>query len=222
MKETLDSFIRSRSNALGLSFTDLCKQAHISRQTLYSLTRVPQRLPDLKTVVALADVLHVHPLKLLNLVFEDVPMAAPLKRAHKRGDRSAFVRDVTCPDGSLVLCGQRFSKTWELENAGSVAWVNRSLRCIDDEVLVYTRTGETLLLANSLMPRCNQVPIPDTLPGAKVEVTVEFKAPEQPCTVVSYWKSFFDDGTQCFPKNVGVWVQVRVTGVVASAYAIRD
>ena len=221
MKETLDSFIRSRSNVLGLSLTGLCAQAQISRQTLYTLSQVPQRLPDLKTIVALADVLEVHPLRLLNLVFEHVPMAAPLKRTQQRGDLSAFVRDITCPDGSLVLTDQRFSKTWELENAGSVAWVNRSLRCIDDEVLVYTRSGETLLLANSLVSLCKQVPIPDTQPGDKVQVTVEFKAPAQPCTVISYWKSFFEDGSPCFPKNVGVWAQVRVTGVVASAYALR-
>lgn len=221
MKETLDSYIRSRANELGLSRTDLCKRAEISRQTLYSLTQTPDRLPDLKTIVALADVLHVHPLRLLNLVFDTVPMAEPLRRAHKRGDRSAFIQDVTCPDGSLVLAGQRFSKTWELQNAGKVVWENRFLRCVDDEVMIYTRCGETLLLANSLVPGSKQVPIPLTRPGDKVQVTVEFTAPGQPCTVISYWKSVFEDGTQCFPKHVGAWAQVRVVGVVASAYTLR-
>ena len=221
MKETLDSYIRSRANELGLSRTDLCKQADISRQTLYSLTQVPDRLPDLKTIVLLADVLHVHPLRLLNLVFDTVPIAEPLKRAHKRGDRSAFIKDVTCPDGSLVLANQRFTKTWEFENAGGVAWVNRSLRCADDEIVVYTRTGETLEVANSLQPLLRQVPIPDTRPGERVQVTVEFTAPPQPCTVISYWKSVFEDGTLCFPKHVGAWAQVRVVGVVASAYKLR-
>ena len=221
MKETLDSYIRSRANELGLSRTDLCKQAHISRQTLYSLTQTPDRLPDLKTIVVLADVLQVHPLRLLNLVFDTVPMAEPLKKAYKRGDRSAFIQDITCPDGSLVLAGQRFSKTWELQNAGNVAWENRFLRCVDDEVIIYTRCGETLLLANSLVPDSKQVPIPFTRPSDKVQVTVEFTAPSQPCTVISYWKSVFEDSTLCFPKNVGVWAQVRVVAVVASAYALR-
>ena len=221
MKETLDSYIRSRANALGLSLTAVCQQAKLSRQTLYSLTQIPHRLPDLQTIVVLADVLNVHPLRLLHLVFDDVPLAAPLQRASKRGDHSAFVTDVTCPDGSLVLVAQRFSKTWELQNAGNIAWENRSLRCIDDEIVVYTRTGETLMIANSLVPDSKQVPIPYTKPGDKVQITVEFTAPSQPCTVISYWKSVFENGDQCFPKNVGVWAQVRVTGIVASAYATR-
>ena len=221
MKETLDNYIRRRANELGLSRTDIADRAQISRQTLYSLTQIPQRLPDLKTIVSLADVLHVHPLRLLNLVFDDVPMATPVVNAHKRGDHSAFVQDVTCADGSLVLVGQRFSKTWELQNVGKVIWENRFLRCVDEEVMIYTRSGETLLVANSLVPDKTQVPVPYTKPGDKVQVTVEFTAPNQPCTVMSYWKTVFEDGTHCFPKSVGTWVQVRVMAVAASAHALR-
>ena len=221
MKETLDSYIRHLANGLKLSHTELAERANISRQTLYSLTQIPQRLPDLKTIVSLADVLHVHPLRLLNLVFDDVPMAMPVVNAHKRGDHSAFVQDTTCPDGSLVLVGQRFSKTWELQNVGRVVWENRFLRCVDEEVMIYTRCGETLLVANSLVPDQTQVPMPTTKPGDKVQVTVEFTAPKQPCTVMSYWKTVFEDGTHCFPKSVGTWVQVRVIAVAASAHALR-
>lgn len=38
------------------------------------------------------------------------------------GDVSEFIADVTVPDGSEVRAGSTFVKTWELRNAGTVAW----------------------------------------------------------------------------------------------------
>lgn len=46
---------------------------------------------------------------------------------HVGQDASRFVRDVTIPDGTRVLVGTRFKKTWEIQNVGDVAWEGRRL-----------------------------------------------------------------------------------------------
>lgn len=37
-------------------------------------------------------------------------------------DSAVYVSDVTIPDGTTVLAGQSFTKTWQVKNAGSCAW----------------------------------------------------------------------------------------------------
>jgi Ig-like domain from next to BRCA1 gene len=216
MSETLDSYIRNRTNALGLTLTEVCRQARISRQSFYALKLVPKRLPDLDTVVRLAEVLHVHPLRLLHLMFDRVSLHESAQKA-KRGDQSAFVADVTFPDGAMVLPKQTFTKTWSLQNVGTVPWENRYLQCIDEEVVVTTRAGEVLKMAENLKPHSQRVTVPYTKPGDLVQISVNFTAPSKPATVVSYWKSVFEDGTQCFPKASGLSCVVRVTALATAA-----
>ncbi len=220
MKETLDSYVRGRAKALGLTQTELCRQARISRQTLHSLSGEHQQLPTLQTLLALAKALQVHPLRLLQLLCDDHPELVAAPRHHRpRGDQSAFVRDVTYPDGELVLPGQHFVKTWEVQNVGQVVWEDRYLQCMDDEIVVYTRSGEQLLLAQSLKPKVSRIAVPTTPPGQSVQLSVAFTAPALPCTVMSYWKSFFADGTPCLPQASGLWVKVVVTSLAASSSA---
>ncbi len=216
MPESLDSYIRNRANALGLKLTEMCKLAKISRQSFYALNEMPEKLPDLKTIIRLADVLQVHPLRLLHLVFDKVPINKAAKRP-MRGDESAFIADVTYPDGTLVLPKQTFTKVWELQNVGKVAWENRFLQCMDDEIVVTTRTGEVLELGENLRPHSTKVPVPFTAAGDTVKISVRFTATKQPMTVLSYWKLVFEDGSLCFPTGVGVWCKVRVTTLVTSA-----
>jgi DNA-binding XRE family transcriptional regulator len=220
MSESLDSYIRNRANSLGLKLTEMCRLAKISRQSFYALNEVPDKLPDLKTIISIADVLQVHPLRLLHLVFDKVPIHKSARRS-ARGDNSAFIADVTFPDGSLVLPNQTFTKTWEIQNVGKVAWKNRYLQCVDEEIVVTTRTGEVLELGQNLIPHVNRVAVPFTNAGDSALISVNFTAPTQPMTVLSYWKSVFEDGSLCFPKAVGLWCKVRVTTLATSAYEDR-
>jgi Ig-like domain from next to BRCA1 gene len=216
MQETLDGYIRSRALALSLSLAEVCRRASISRQTLYSLNQVPQKLPALQTVVSLADVLQVHPMRLLQLIFDGIPVAQQLKRRQTRGDQSAFVQE-TIPDGTLVLFGEQFSKTWELQNVGRVPWEGRYLQCMDEEIVVYSRIGGELKIAENLVAQVNRIPVPTTLPGEMVKLTVNFTAPAMPGTFLSYWKSVFEDGAVCFPKAQGLSVKVRVNTMASGA-----
>lgn len=209
MHSAIEAFVRRRAKGLGISFVELCKRAGISRQTLYELGQVPRRLPSLTTVVALADVLEVHPMRLLQLIFDEVPMR-PRMRESDLADRSAFLRDVTIPDGQIVGSGERFCKIWELQNVGRVNWVGRTLVCQDDEVVVYSRARGELSLAPAMIADQSTVPVPDTPAGETVQVRVWFTAPKVPGAVVSYWKMAYPDGSLCFPDSQGVWVRVRV------------
>ena len=130
MSEQLTHYITARTKALGISQSELCRLANISRQTLHTLMTEQDKLPMLQTVIAVASALNAHPLRLLQIICDErVPMVATVRAHHKRGDKSAFVRDVSYPDGALVLPGQRFLKTWELQNVGSVPWQGRWLQC---------------------------------------------------------------------------------------------
>ena len=211
-------YIRRRAQDLGLSLVELCRQAGISRQSLYLLEQggAHARLPSLNLVVSLANALRVHPLKLLQLVLDASPITIKAKDS-PTVDRSAFAADVTLPDGTLVAPDQRVLKVWKLQNAGRVAWEGRQLLCQDEEVVVYTRSGQELRLAPPLVPDGASIPIPPTPPGETVRLQMGFTAPDAPATVLSYWKMAFADGSLCFPDNRGVWVKLTVVQPAAAA-----
>jgi lambda repressor-like predicted transcriptional regulator len=218
MPNPLDAYIRQRCRERGFSLTALCREAGISRQTLYDLALNHGKLPTLPTVVAVAGVLGVHPMRLLQLIFDAAPVARDHHTGAQRpGDRSAFVRDVNYADGELVLPGQRFVKTWEVQNVGSVPWAGRSLVCQDETLTVLLATGDQMELAPNLLPDASRVAVPETAPGALVQISMGFTAPSAPATVLSYWKLVNADGSFSFPGARGVWVKVRVTSLATSA-----
>ncbi|SFX04806.1 NBR1-Ig-like domain-containing protein [Marinospirillum alkaliphilum] len=215
MEQDLEAYIRQRCRKLKLSLSDLSRQAGISRQTLYECWSNNQSYPSLSTLVALSQVLEVHPLRLLQLVFQRTELPA----AHHAlpGDQSAFVDDVTVPDGEKLLTGQRFTKTWRLQNVGTVPWVDRQLACQDDDLLVFYGKGEQLKLAERLKPDMERLAIPETQPGQTVDLSVTFTTPSIPCTVISYWKMLKPDGSFAFPESTGLWTKVKVVGPTQAA-----
>lgn len=218
MKETLKSYIAQRSNTLGKSILEICALAGISRQTYYNFGDTC--LPEMKTIVALASALEIHPLRLLNIIFEPISPTHMASDASTSKDMSGFARDVSFADGALVQPNQVFVKTWEVHNLGQTHWENRYLQCLDEEIVVYTRLGEQLLIAAPLHPTTQRIPIPYTRVGETVRLSVEFTAPALPCSVLSYWKSTFEDGTLCFPDAHGLWCHVRVCELTSCT--IRD
>lgn len=218
VKSALGRFLESRTTELGLTLSEVARRAAKSRQTLHALSQTHARLPELQTLIDLALVLGVHPLRLIHLVFEDVRLPTKHERAHAlRGDKSIFLSDVTVPDGTVVLAGSMFTKTWEVQNVGTVAWEGRELRCMDEEVLVTTRRGEEMRVSEGLLPARTSIPIPFTPPGGIVTLSVDFTAPALPCTCVTYWKAFFADGTSCFPHSVGLTCKVRVLSMKSAS-----
>lgn len=115
----------------------------------------------------------------------------------ERYDDSAFVGDITVPNGRIVSTGEHFTKTWEIENTGLTVWKNRYLREENPGV-------------SGLVPDTSAVPIPLTRPGERVRFSVTFTAPEYPATCESYWKMVDQNGTYCFPHKVGLNCCVKV------------
>lgn len=205
----ISDYVTQRAKALRLSNAELSRQTGLSRQTLHDLSLVPQKLPTLATLQSLAEVLQVHPMRLLQFIFPLPPRSGRPLHAQTE-DVSAFVADATVPDGQLVFPGEEFVKTWVIRNAGRITWQDRWLVCMDEQVSIYSRRGEEVHVAAALRPDSSKVPIPTTLPGQAADITVRLTAPQMPGTVVSYWKSSFADGTLCFPEATGLWVKVQV------------
>jgi hypothetical protein len=114
------------------------------------------------------------------------------------GDKSRFVRDVTCPDGSEVLAGKPFAKVWELENTGTVPWKSRFLQ----------REGSEAAPGKLKSPK--RVPIPDTRPGQQCVIKVDLVAPDQPGLCYAEWRMIDEDGNYLLPTYQPLYVLVNV------------
>ena len=111
-------------------------------------------------------------------------------------DDSIFVSDVTFPDGSSVKVNEKFEKIWEIKNNGLIVFENRFLKEENPGC--------------GLKPECSLVPLPRTLPGENLQISVVFTAPQYPGTYESYWKMVDASGRQCFPWKKGVRCCVKV------------
>ncbi len=74
-----------------------------------------------------------------------------------------FVSDVTVPDNSTVKVGEKFTKTWRVQNTGTCTWWSG-----------YTLTHYSELKLNAP----NSVSLPRTNPGETADISIELTAPE--------------------------------------------
>lgn len=223
-KETAESVseftkrIEFRMRELGMTKKDLAEKAGISRQSLYSIlqlgTEGDPAMPKIKTMLALADALKMHPFWLVDGLFCNV-YVPPSVDEQVRGDRAGFVYDASYPDGTLVAPGQHFVKKWIVQNVGDVPWLkdSRKLVCWDEEVVVTSkRTGKPLHAAGRLTPDAEEIPLPsDIEPGGVFEISMGFTAPKTNGMVMSYWMAVNADGGLCYDESTGVWCMVRVS-----------
>ncbi|MDQ4213745.1 NBR1-Ig-like domain-containing protein [Microbacterium sp. ASV81] len=104
-----------------------------------------------------------------------------------RRDRSTAT-DVNYPDGSMVGYGQHFDKIWAVTNIGEVPWYGRRLTRV-------TPQGPTFPSSPAW------VPIPDTLPGQTVYLTVSFIAGRVQGFSEVRFKMTDEHGNQYFPSK---------------------
>jgi Ig-like domain from next to BRCA1 gene/Helix-turn-helix domain len=101
--------------------------------------------------------------------------------------------------GTLIACGERFSQTWRIRNAGVVPWVGRQLERQGP------RAGPGLIVSE------RRYPIPDTAPGEIATIQVDLTAPTYDCSTIAYFKMVDADGQLCFPDHqVGLDVLIIV------------
>jgi len=208
-----EQYVRQRCHQLGVSLSFIAKQSGMSRHNLYKLLAGNAENARISTVVKLAHALQTHPMVLIRHMFEqtDFPLytnCLPLEPY----DASGFIRDVTIPDNTIVKAGQRFIKTWEVQNTGQIQWSNRFLCCVDEhiELTSYSPDFRPPMAQRCLIPTEDKVAITDSAPGESRKISVEFTAPQLPGSCISYWKMSDQEGNLFFPAIEGLSCLVQV------------
>jgi hypothetical protein len=114
-------------------------------------------------------------------------------------DSSAYVSDVTIPDGTVMQPGEVFVKTWSFRNTGTCGWTT-----------AYTIdfvNGEAMDGVITYMPQAVD-------PGGTVEISVGLAAPSTPGTHTGYWRLKNED--RVFFGDL-VYVQIVVPGSAATS-----
>jgi hypothetical protein len=109
------------------------------------------------------------------------------------GDNSAWVEDVTVPDGEIYYAREYFKKVWKVKNTGSTTWDSSyNLVNIDDN-----SWGEDVI-----------IPLTTTvLPGAEVNLSVQVRAPSTLGEHFSRWFLRNPNG-QTFGEELYIYITV--------------
>lgn len=122
-----------------------------------------------------------------------IPLASPsVGGGATTCDNSAYVADVTIPDGTTVDPGKKFEKKWKLQNTGSCTWSTSYKLAFDSGDLM---GGATTFIA---------VPVP---PGNQAEVAVNLTAPTAAGNYKGTWR-MQNDKSQPFGNFITVVIKV--------------
>lgn len=130
-------------------------------------------------------------------------------------DAIAFCADVNLPDHSPVLPGERFTKTWLVQNVGQRFWRGRDLVCVTDQYVIgrYAPDGRARPLLHSHLRSAQPwVRLTDTPPGGMCEVSMDFVAPQENCSVISLWRIRNAQGAFCYDERFFLQAIVTVLG----------
>ncbi len=119
-------------------------------------------------------------------------------------NQAAFVADVTIPDGTLMMPGERFVKTWRLRNTGACAWT-------PDYSLVFDH--------GVLMGGPKETPLDETVhPGETVDLSVELYAPQEAGMYQGFWRLRSPAGGMfgVGPEGAPFWVSIVVVAPTAT------
>ena len=118
-----------------------------------------------------------------------------------------LVKDISTPDGTVVIAGSDFTKTWRLENIGTCHWTSKY-------ALVYT-SGEQ-------MGADKVTYLDETIePGETVDISLTFTAPSAEGSHIGYWKlrnqngAYFGTGDNA---DQALWVMIKVANPSGVAY----
>lgn len=121
-------------------------------------------------------------------------------------DDSAFVSDVTVPDGTQFSPGEKFTKTWRIQNSGTCTW--------NSDYAAFFVDGSTLDASSPISLTVEAVE-----PGAVVDISVEMVAPATNGNYASYWQMQNASGE---PFGVTFYVEIRVGSAAGTQAATPD
>jgi len=109
-------------------------------------------------------------------------------------NNSAFLADVTIPDGTVIAAGNTFTKTWLIQNLGTCSWNNN---------YKFWFIGGDLMGSDTFKIR-QTVGV-----GASTQISVTFTAPNGPGSYTGYWRMSDDKGALFGTQFV---VSIKVAG----------
>jgi len=109
----------------------------------------------------------------------DTPEPTPTTSELALDDQALFLADVTIPDGSEIIAGEAFTKTWRLQNIGLNAWTT-------DYGFVFVN-GELMEGFPIFLPE--EVP-----PGGSIEISIPMIAPFTGGVYEGFWMLANPDG----------------------------
>jgi len=117
---------------------------------------------------------------------------APIQVDRSLCNNSAYIDDITIPDGTVLAPGEIFVKTWTLENTGSCLWKN----------------GYTLTFYEGNSMSGQDTEIGKTIAsGREANLSIELTAPETKGTYTGYWILKDNYG---YPFGMPFYVQIVV------------
>ena len=113
----------------------------------------------------------------------------------KCADSAILVEDVNYPDNSVVTAGEKFTKTWKLQNVGDCTW-----------------TGYTIaFVSGERMSTQDAAPVPETEAGKPVDVSIDLVAPTKDGTYQGNFELLNADGKRIpIGTETTFWVKIKV------------
>jgi uncharacterized protein YkwD len=117
-------------------------------------------------------------------------------------DSAVFVEDVTVPDNTRLEAGEKFTKTWKLQNTGSCTWTDYTIAFVSGDK----------------MDAPDTVPVPETELSATVEVSVDLVAPSEDGAYTGNFELLNAEG-ESIPLGTEptFWVKIVVGDEIPSA-----
>jgi hypothetical protein len=116
-------------------------------------------------------------------------------------DSSAYVKDVTIPDGTTMAPGNTFVKTWAILNNGTCSWgTNYALAFISGSQM----NGASTALLNTVPP------------GSQIQISVNLTAPSAAGDYTGWWRMHNDKG-QYFGNPITVVIKVSGSSTTATS-----
>jgi len=113
-------------------------------------------------------------------------------------DNSAYISDVTIPDGTILAPGQTFVKTWMFQNTGSCTWsAYYSLTFVSGNAM----SGSETTIEQSVAS------------GNQAQISVALTAPATEGTYTGYWRLTNEQG---IAFGISVYVQIVVSNGAAT------
>jgi hypothetical protein len=126
-------------------------------------------------------------------------------------NRATFVSDITVPDGTVLLPGQPFTKTWRFRNTGKCTWTT-------DYSLAFS--------AGDQMGGPSPVKLPSVVaPNQTVDISLNLTAPTAAGNYRGYWLMMNDKGGMFGIGTLAdkpFWLSVNVAGTQPSSSGSYD